>query len=714
LSSIRDIGTRTARRQSIADIPYVVERGRPQPLGATVDDAGVNFSIFSEEATAVELLLFDEFDDLQPIATIKLNPDINRDFHFWHVYIRGLRAGYHYAYRMDGPADLHGQGNRFDPSKILLDPYARGNTNQLWDRVAATQHGIDNLATSMRNVIVDARSYDWEGTTPLNRPLHESVVYEVHVRGFTKHESSGVEHPGTFAGLIEKIPYLQELGITAVELLPVFAFDEREVLRAAPDGTLLHNYWGYDPYLHFAPEASYCLEPEEGAHIQEFRDLVKALHKAGIEVILDVVFNHTGEGNHMGPTISFKGLQNDAYYLLSPQDRQFYMDYSGCGNTVNANHPMVEKFIVDCLKFWVNHMHVDGFRFDEGSILHRGPHGEPMEFPPVIWGIELEEDLSDTKMIAEPWDAGGLYDVGRFPGARWSEWNGKFRDDVRKFVKGDPGLVPTIATRITGSQDIYGENARGPMNSVNFVTAHDGFTLNDLVSYNEKHNDANGEGNRDGIDQNDSWNCGAEGPTDDPAIEALRRRQVKNFAAILMLSQGVPMFVAGDEIRRTQNGNNNAYCQDNEISWFDWGRVDENRDVFRFFKNMIALRRQHRSLQRRDFLTGQKNSWGIPDIAWHGCKLDGAPWDDPEARVLAFTLAGVEPTEEDLHVILNMSPETLEFEVPHLDGKRWRIFADTSKASPDDIAELGQERDFSGTGYLAEPRSVVILVSTDN
>jgi isoamylase len=713
LSSIRDIGTRTARRRSIADIGIVAQRGRPQPLGATVDDAGVNFSVFSEDATAVQLLLFDEFDDTQPIATLDLSPDLNRSFHFWHLYVRGLRPGYHYAWRADGPKDLHPTGHRFDPQKVLLDPYARGATNTLWDRGAACMPG-DNLATSMRAVIVDTRDYDWEGDKPLGRPLSESVIYEMHVRGFTKHPSSGVEHPGTFAGVIEKIPYLQELGVTAVELLPVFAFDEKEVLRAAPDGTLLTNYWGYDPILHFAPEATYCVNPEEGAHIREFRDMVKALHKAGIEVILDVVFNHTGEGNHMGPTISLKGFENDAYYLLSPQDKQYYMDYSGCGNTVNANHPIVEKFIVDCLKFWVRELHVDGFRFDEGSILHRGPSGAPMDFPPVVWGIELEEELSDTKMIAEPWDAGGLYDVGRFPGARWSEWNGKFRDDVRRFVKGDTGLVPTIATRMSGSQDIYGRNARGPVNSVNFVTAHDGFTLNDLVSYNQKHNEANGEGNRDGNDQNDSWNHGVEGPTDNPAIEALRNQQVKNFAAILLLSQGVPMFVAGDEVRRTQHGNNNAYCQDNEISWFDWRLVEEHRDVFRFFRNMIALRRRHRSLQRRDFFTGKPNSWGVPDVIWHGCKLNAPPWHDPSSHVLAFTLAGIEATEPDLHVMLNMDAATLDFELPKEAGKVWRVFADTSKPAPEDITEVGEERPFTGETYAVEGHSVVILVSADD
>ena len=360
--------------------------------------------------------------------------------------------------------------------------------------------------------------------------MTDTVVYELNVRGFTASPTSGVEHPGTFDGLIEKIPYLQELGVTAVELLPVFAFDEREVRGINPiDGSELRNFWGYDPYLHFSPQASYCMNPDEGSQTTEFRDMVKALHKAGIEVILDVVFNHTAEGNHMGPTISFKGLGNDAYYLLHPTQPQYYMDYSGCGNTVNANHPIVQKFILDCLHYWVEEMHVDGFRFDEGSVLHRGGDGAPMEFPPVVWGIELAEQLADTKMIAEAWDAGGLYDVGKFPGSRWSDWNGRFRDDVRRFVRGDHGLVATIATRMSGSMDMYEGGGRGPANSVNFITAHDGFTLYDLVAYNDKHNDANGEGNRDGVDDNLSWNCGAEGETDDPGVNCAPREAAEEL-----------------------------------------------------------------------------------------------------------------------------------------------------------------------------------------
>jgi isoamylase len=711
LSSTRATRTRRVRRHSVADLLPTFERGRPQPLGATVDDGGVNFAVYSEDATSVELLLFDAHNDAQPVATIPFDPVLNRSFHFWHMYVRGLGPGYHYAFRVDGPKS--DPGKRFDHEKVLLDPYAKANTNTLWKPVDACLPG-DNMASSMRGVIVDPRAYDWEGDEPLHTAMNDTIVYELNVRGFTRSPSAGVEHPGTFSGIIEKIPYLNELGITAVELLPIFAFDEREVRGINPiDGSELRNFWGYDPYGHFAPQASYCVSPEEGSQITEFRDMVKALHKAGIEVILDVVFNHTGEGNHMGPTISFKGFGNDAYYIIHPTERQYYMDYSGCGNTVNANHPVVEKFIIDCLHYWVEEMHVDGFRFDEGSVLARGSGGGPMDFPPVIWGIELSDKLQDTKVIAEPWDAGGLYHVGRFPGTRWSEWNGRFRDDVRRFVRGDFGLVGAIATRIAGSADMYQGVGRGPSNSVNFITAHDGFTMYDLVAYNSKHNDANGESNRDGLDDNMSWNSGSEGETDDPGVNALRRRQIKNFASILFLSQGVPMFVAGDEIGRTQRGNNNAYCQDNDISWFDWDLAEGNSDLFRFFKQMIALRRSHASLRRRSFLSGQPTRGGELDVRWHGLELEHPDWDSG-SRLLAFTLAGVDPLEPDLHVMMNMDSASHDFAVPREGDKQWAVFADTARESPDDIAEFGQERPFEGERCTVDGRSIVILVSQEN
>jgi isoamylase len=692
------IGTRT----------YTITPGRPHPLGAIPDKEGVNFSIFSRHTTGVELLLFNEHDDPQPVQTIKYDSRVNKTFFFWHVYVVGLKPGMHYAYRIAGPYSVD-EGHRFNPNKVLLDPYAVGNTNNLWNRVDSCGDK-DNLATSMRSLVIDVSDYDWEGDKPINRPLPETIIYELHVGGYTKSPSSGVKNPGTFSGLIDKIPYLKELGITAVELLPVMQFDDKGILRMSPDGKPLRNYWGYSTISFFSLHPAYCNLPEQGQHIREFRDLVKALHKAGIEVILDVVFNHTDEGNHLGPTISFKGIDNSIYYHLVQDDKQYYMDYSGCGNTVNCNHPIVEKFIVDCLDYWVRELHVDGFRFDEGSILSRGEDGTPMQYPPVIWNIELSEALAETKIIAEAWDAGGLYQIGYFPGYRWAEWNGKYRDDIRRFIKGDPGLVGAIASRVAGSSDIYQSSGHLPINSVNFITCHDGFTLNDLVSYNAKYNWANGEGNTDGINDNISWNWGVEGETEDPGVERLRIRQIKNFAAILFLSQGVPMIVAGDEVRRTQKGNNNAYCQDNEISWFDWGLIERNKEVFLFFKNMIDFRKRHPILHKPRFFDGSMNERGLPDISWHSCSLNTPEWDDPNARVLAFTLGGFSE-DPDMHVMMNMYWETLYFDVPTVKGRSWFRVVDTSKPFPEDISEHGKEMRSSDGKYLVEGRSVVVLIS---
>jgi glycogen operon protein len=689
---------------------YQIESGCPHPCGAIPDSNGVNFSILSEFATSVELLLFEHQNDVEPTQVIKLDPQQNKSFYFWHVYVKGLKPGTYYAYRIDGFQDLHGVGNRFNQKKVLIDPYARANVNNLWQRVDAVGTK-DNLATSMRSVVVDISNYDWEGDRPLNRPMNETIIYELHVGGFTKSSTSKAQYPGTFAGVIEKIPYLKELGITAVELLPIFDFDETEVLREV-NGKQLKDYWGYNPHSFFAPEGSYCTQSEAGCQIDEFRDMVKALHKAGIEVILDVVFNHTSEGNHLGPTINFKGIGNNSYYHLVPFDKQYYMDYSGCGNTFNCNHPITEKLIVDSLEFWVKEMHVDGFRFDEGSILSRGQDGAPLAHPPLIWHIETSEALADTKIIAEAWDAAGLYQIGYFPGYRWAEWNGRFRDDVRSFVKGDPGIVGAVAWRLGGSADLYQANRHLPINSVNFITCHDGFTLNDLVSYNYKHNEANGEDNRDGINDNLSWNCGTEGETQSPEIDSLRRRQIKNFATILLLSQGVPMIVAGDEVRRTQQGNNNAYCQDNEISWFDWNLVHQNADIFRFFKLMINFRNSycHSALRRRNFFSGAVNERGLADISWHGTNLYSPGWDDPNARCLAFTLGGFHG-EPDIHVMLNMHWEQLDFEIPAVESREWYEVVNTAKAFPFDIVEPGQEILVSGNKYSVSDRSIVVLVS---
>ncbi|BAY50086.1 glycogen debranching enzyme GlgX (plasmid) [Scytonema sp. HK-05] len=693
-----------------ATTKYQVEVGRSYPLGANPDKDGVNFSIFSEHATSVELLLFEQPNDPEPIQIIQLDPKLNKTFFLWHIYVRDLKPGAAYAYRIDGPQNLHGKGYRFDKNKVLIDPYAKGNSNKLWKRTDALG-SKDNLTTSMRSVVIDISNYDWEGDRPLNRPMNESIVYELHVRGFTKSPSSGCKSPGTFAGVIEKIPYLQELGVTAVELLPIFDFDETELLREV-NGKQLKDYWGYNPHSYFAPETSYSASPSEKDPITEFRDMVKALHNVGIEVILDVVFNHTSEGNHQGPTINFKGLSNSIFYHLVPFDKQYYMDYSGCGNTINCNHPLVQKLIVDCLEFWVKEMHVDGFRFDEASILSRDQNGVPMVHPPVVWQIETSEILAETKIIAEAWDAAGLYQIGYFPGYRWAEWNGRFRDDVRRFIKGDPGLVGAVAWRISGSADLYQASGHLPINSVNFITCHDGFTLNDLVSYNYKHNEANGEDNRDGINDNLSWNCGLEGETDNLEIDALRRRQIKNFAAILMLSQGVPMFVAGDEIRRTQKGNNNAYCQDNEISWFDWNLVEKNTDIFRFFKLMINFRKCycHPTLRRRHFFNGEVNERGLADISWHSLNLFKPDWDNPDARVLAFTLADFDGGA-DIHVMLNMYWDTLKFEIPSIAVRKWYKVVDTAQPSPMDILEPGQETLISEDGCFVQGRSIVVLIS---
>lgn len=682
--------------------------GRTQPLGATPDSDGVNFSLYAERATSVELLLFPAPDAAEPERVITLDPAVNRDFYFWHVYVKGIKSGQVYAYRVDGPASPDA-GYRFNRNKVLIDPYARGNVDIVWDRTSATGPA-DNVASSMRSVVIDCGYYDWEGDRPLNTPLNQTIIYEMHVRGFTCSPTSGCEHAGKFAGMIEKIPYLKKLGVTAVELLPIFDFDETDALRRGPNGEELCNFWGYDPYSFFSPQLWYCVNPESGKHADEFRDLVKALHKAGIEVILDVVYNHTNEGNHEGPTINFRGLANDAYYHLSPQDKRYYMNYSGTGNTINANHPLVTKIILESLEYWVTECHVDGFRFDLGSVLSRGPDGTVLPMPPVVWVIELAEELANTKVIAEAWDAGGLYQVGDFPGDRWCEWNGRYRDDVRRFVKGDPGLVGAMATRIAGSADLFQSEGRRPTNSINFITAHDGFTLNDLVTYNWKHNEANGEENRDGANDNHSWNCGVEGETDDPEIESLRQRQIKNFAAILLLSQGVPMILSGDECRRTQFGNNNSYCQDNHIGWFDWSLVDKNTDMLSFFSRMIAFRKRHEVFRRRGFFNGVVNNRGLPDIGWHGCRLNAPGWEDPTGRALAFTL-GAPDEDPDVHVLLNMFYLGLDFELPPVEGRHWWKAIDTAQPSPADILEPGSETLVSSSHCHAHGQSVVVLLS---
>ncbi|WP_433062115.1 glycogen debranching protein GlgX [Dactylosporangium sp. CS-033363] len=663
--------------QALDQPVYSLEAGRAHPFGARCDREGVNFALFSEHATGVELLLFDSYDAEQPAQTFRLDPRTNRSFATWHCYVRGLRAPAFYGYRVTGP---DGGGHRFDPQKVLVDPYAKGVARARWDREAACRPG-DNAATSLRSVAIDVDAYDWQGDRPLNRPLADQVIYELHVGGFTRSPSATVSHPGTFAAVAEKIPHLRELGVTAVELMPAADFDDT-----------VRNFWGYSTAAFFAPHARYCKRPAGGQHLDEFRDMVRALHAAGIEVILDVVFNHTDEGNQLGPLFSFAGLDNANYYYLDPADPRHYADYSGCGNTLMANHPIVTKLIKDCLEFWVRDMHVDGFRFDEAAVLTRGAGGAVLDEPPIVWQLELSETLADTKIIAEAWDAAGAYEVGRYPGYRWAEWNGRFRDTMRRFVRGDGGLVGEVADRLGGSASLYQARGHAPGNSINFITCHDGFTLADLVSYDRKHNEANGEGNRDGNDDNLSWNCGAEGPTDDPAVLALRERQMKNLATLLMLSRGVPMVLGGDEFARTQQGNNNAYCQDNPVGWVNWHLAGFNAGLLGFWQDLIAFRARHATLRANEF-------WTPDEVAWHGTELGAPNWDDPQARALACTIRGRQGGP-DLHVMMNMYWEPLNFQLP-ADGRRWVRAIDTARPVGDTV----------DTSCTLQGRSIAVLLS---
>ena len=687
--------------------PYKVMHGKPYPSGSKFNSKGVNFSIFSRHAEQVELLLFESADCDEPFQIISLQKDVNRTFFSWHVYVSHLPASVWYVWRMDGPGLTRDSGFRFEKDKHLLDPWARAVSQKRWDRKAACNPG-DNSRTAMRSMVVDD-SYNWEGDVPLAVRSEKTILYELHVGGFTRHPSSKVTHPGTFSGLIEKIPYLQQLGITHVELLPVMAFDEQDVPNTTFD-IGLRNYWGYSTHSFFSPHPGYCVTPEQGTHVQEFRDLVKAFHKAGIGVIMDVVFNHTSEAGADGPVINFRGIGGKSFYHVDPNDKSILRDYTGCGNTVNANHPLVARFIISCLEYWVREMHIDGFRFDLASAMARGEQGEVLQDPPVLWGIELSEQLIKTKLIAEAWDAAGLYQVGSFPGYRWAEWNGRYRDIVRQFVRGDKGLLSELATRISGSSDLYEYQGRLPINSINFVTCHDGFTLYDLFSYNQKHNEANGEDNRDGCNNNLSYNSGVEGDTDNAAIAALRRKQAKNVFAILLLSQGVPMLLAGDELLHSQRGNNNGYCQNNELSWIDWNLTQKNADNLRFVQLMIALRKRHPAIMRRRFLTGRSSdAKNRPDIVWHGHELDKPLWADPDARLLAFTLASAEHGEPDLHIVMNMSNDDASINLPQINARAWCLALDTMLPSPRDIIPRSEQKILKGTSYLVGAKAVVVF-----
>ena len=678
-------------------------RGHSFPLGATPVDGGVNFSVFSKHATAVHLLLFDCVDDANPARVIELNAHEHRTHHYWHVHVPDLRPGQLYAYRAFGPF-VPEHGLRFDPEKVLLDPYARCVAQPTgWSRDATRSPG-DNTATALKGVIVDPHGYDWGDDKPPRTPFTRTVVYEMHVGSFTRNPNSGLarDRRGTYLGLIDKIPYLKALGVTAVELLPVFAFDEQD----APAGR--KNVWGYQPVSFFAPHAGYCVRQEPLAALDEFRDMVKALHAAGMEVILDVVFNHTAEGGAHGATISWRGFANHCYYILD--DDGSFLDYSGCGNSLNANEPIVRRMILDSLRYWVTEMHVDGFRFDLASLLVRDPEGKPMASPPTLLDIECDPVLANVKLIAEAWDAAGLYQVGHFPGERWKEWNGCFRDDVRAFLKGDDGSVSSLAQRLIGSPDLYAGEDREPEQSVNFVTCHDGFTLNDLVSYNGKHNAANGESNRDGSNENLSWNCGAEGPTDEPEIERLRNRQVKNFLALNLLAVGTPMILTGDEVRRTQRGNNNAYCIDDESVWFDWSAIDRHADVLRFARHMIAMRvGRELPMDRADVTLAELLEQDL--VEWHGVRLGEPDWGE-HSHSLAATMR-LPGERMVLHAMINAWWEPLEFQVPAPVGGRqsWRRLVDTSLDSPEDIRPPASAPTLEGDTYRVQPRSIAILVA---
>lgn len=684
-------------------LPLRIARGKCLPLGASALPDGVNFALLCRNGTAVTLVVY-PLDGTQPLAELPLDCRRNRTGDHWHILVAGLPPAFTYGWRVDGPS---GPGHRFDPSVVLLDPSATAlSDGARWGEA----HEPENQRCSARRSLYLRRPFHWSEDAPPLTPLEDTIIYELHVRGFTCHPNALVAHPGTFAGLVEKIPYLQALGVTAVELLPIHEFDENDCIFRNPDtGERLRNFWGYNSIAFAAVKSAYAATGKDHGQLTEFRDMVRAFHAVGIEVYLDVVFNHTGEGDERGRTYSFRGLDNHLYYMLTPDGK--YLNFSGCGNTVNCNHPVVRNLLINCLRFWVADMHVDGLRFDLASVMGRDFLGRVLVEPPIVEMIAEESVLTDTKLIAEPWDAAGLYQVGGFPyGRRWSEWNGMYRDHVRRFWRGEPGLVGQLATRLCGSSDLYERSGRRPHHSVNFITCHDGFTLWDLVSYNQKHNRANGEDERDGCNDNFSWNCGVEGPTTNAKILALRQRQARNLLATLLLSQGVPMLLAGDEFLRTQGGNNNAWCQDNEISWLDWSLAERNEGFLRFTREMIALRKRHPALRRRNFL------WG-DDVLWHGVvpyKPDFSPWSRSLALVLDGRRTGREP-DRDIYMAFNAWTETLPFRLPPSpQGKPWHRVVDTALLPPRDIVGLDEgQRLEVGTTYPVVAFSTLVLIAEE-
>lgn len=643
------------------EAPRLLGFGQPFPLGAHLTRQGVNFSLVSPEAKEVTLCLFPS-DDKQALCLFSLDPERNRSGGIWHAEVSIPSPYSFYAYQINGGG-------------YLLDPYAQC--------VRSSPYWMKAGAYAPLGVVPVEEAFDWEGDLPPSLPKEKLLIYEMHVRGLTQHFSSRVSAPGTFLGVIEKIPYLKDLGINAVELLPVLEFNEAEYDCCAVSSRLpLCNYWGYSPVSFFALMNRFCQGESPHKGRQEFKKMVKELHRAGIEVILDLVFNHTAEGGLLGPTLSFKGLSQGSYYMMTPEGR--YLDFTGCGNTVNCNHPTTVELILASLRYWVGEMHVDGFRFDLASIFTRGRNGRPLDPAPLVQAIAYDARLSGCKLIAEPWDAVGLYQVGSFyrvaKGQRFSEWNGQYRDSVRQFLKGTDRSAGIFATRVCGSQDLYG-GLGSPLNSINFITSHDGFTLRDLVSYQRKHNEGNGENNRDGLNDNESWNCGAEGLVKDPKILQLREQQMRNFHLALMLSRGIPMLHMGDEYGHTKSGNNNSWCQDNEVNWFLWDELEKNSSFFRFYRLLIHFRKSQTLLQRASFVEGE-------EIAWHGWQPFHPDWS-AGSRLVAFQL--LDPQGEDLFALFHPGMESRELTLPALKGKyRWHWVVNTGNPSPEDIYEEGQ------------------------
>lgn len=677
---------------------FQIRPGFFREFGAVAIPGGVNFTIHTHGATSCELLLFHRKAE-EPYAVIPFPESYRIGFCYSMIVFDLDIEEFEYAYRLDGPYDEK-KGLRFDKNKILLDPYARAVTGQSqWGHVNNAQHGY-------RARVVQS-NFDWGDQRHHSIPMEDLIIYELHVRGFTMDESSGVKHHGTFEGLREKIPYLKELGVNAVELMPIFEFDEMRDVRLIDENELI-DFWGYNPVSFFAPNTSYCSSMEYNREGLELKTLIKDLHDNGIEVILDVVFNHTAEGNEFGPCFSFKGFDNNIYYMLTPDGH--YYNFSGCGNTLNCNHPVVRDMILECLRYWVIEYRVDGFRFDLASILGRNDDGTPLSQPPLLRSLAFDSILGNVKLIAEAWDAGGLYQVGSFPSwKRWAEWNGRYRDDMRRFLKGDDFLAQTAAARITGSPDLYDPAYRGGNASINFLTCHDGFTLYDLYSYNQKHNEANGWGNTDGADDNNSWNCGVEGETDDPAILALRKRLMKNACAVLLCSRGTPMFLSGDEFADTRYGNNNPYCQDNLISWLDWSLLKKNKDLFDFFQYMIRFRKDHPVI-RKDL---EPSYLGVPAMSTHGLTPDETNFSG-DSHVVCVRFAGYnEATQKEdiVYLAVNSGWFPVTLTLPELpEHYKWKVAVNTGDPKCQFFHKNSMPTVESKI-FLGE-RSVIIFVAT--